>query len=162
MKNVEEFLKSKELQSELNKAFSQLAADPLKYGTAPDEQQKIEAEAVTKLPAAVGSAYGDHAKAIWERTNTRSASKKTSPRSRRISTARSRRRSAPVSTSSRARSMWWSASRRPPWFITATCSCPRRRRSAGPRTSFSAPRCPSSRCSTTRRPRKSARSDFAA
>jgi len=66
VENVEEFLKSKELQSELNKAFSQIAAAQLKYGMTPDEQQKVEAEAVSKLPAAVGSAYGDHAKAIWE------------------------------------------------------------------------------------------------
>ena len=66
VENVEEFLKSKELQTELNKAFSDIAASVLKYGMTPDAEQKIEADAVSKLPAAVGSAYGDHAKAIWE------------------------------------------------------------------------------------------------
>lgn len=64
--NVEEFLKGKELQSELNKAFSQIAANAVKYGTSADAQQKIEADVTSKLPAAVGGAYGDHAKAIWK------------------------------------------------------------------------------------------------
>lgn len=67
VENVEEFLKSKELQSELNKAFSQIAANAVKYGTAPDAQQKVEADVTSKLPEAVGSAYGDRAKALWER-----------------------------------------------------------------------------------------------
>ena len=66
VENVEEFLKSKELQTQLNKAFSEIAASVLKHGMTPDAEQKIEAEAISKLPAAVGSAYGDHAKAIWE------------------------------------------------------------------------------------------------
>jgi hypothetical protein len=66
VENVEEFLKSKELRTELNKAFSEIAASVLKHGMLPDAEQKIEAEAISKLPAAVGSGYGDHAKAIWE------------------------------------------------------------------------------------------------
>ena len=66
VENVEEFLKGKELQSELNKAFSQIAANAVKYGTSADAQQKIEADVTSKLPAAVGGAYGDHAKAIWK------------------------------------------------------------------------------------------------
>ena len=64
--NIEEFLKSKELQTQLNKAFSDIAASVLKHGMTPDADQKIEADAISKLPEAVGSAYGDHAKAIWE------------------------------------------------------------------------------------------------
>src|SRR5262245_25020956 len=64
--NIEEFLKSKELRTELNKAFSDIAASVLKDGMLPEAAQKTEAEAVSKLPAAVGSGYGDHAKAIWE------------------------------------------------------------------------------------------------
>lgn len=66
LENVEEFLKGKELETELNKAFSQIATNAVKYGTSADAQQKIEAELISKLPAAVGGAYGDHAKAIWK------------------------------------------------------------------------------------------------
>jgi len=66
VENVEEFLKSKELRTQLNKAFSEIAASVLKHGMTPDAEQKIEADAISKLPEAVGSAYGDHAKAIWE------------------------------------------------------------------------------------------------
>ena len=66
VENVEEFLKSKELQTQLNKAFSDIAASVLKHVMTPDAEQKIEADAISKLPEAVGSAYGDHAKAIWE------------------------------------------------------------------------------------------------